>query len=71
MELSQNLSALNLSHNALSGTLPEVVCQLENLKSLRISHNNITALPREFSRLAALEELVGEPIAISQRRAFK
>jgi Leucine-rich repeat (LRR) protein len=63
VELSQNLTALNLSHNALSGALPEVVCQLENLKSLRISHNSITALPREFARLAALEELVGSFIA--------
>ena len=51
-----SLTILDLSHNHFVG-LPEVVCQLVELKELFLNHNKVSQLPEQTSNLSKLETL--------------
>lgn len=59
-----NATALNLSGNRLSGSLPAEVRFLKNLQTLDLSNNNFTGVPAEIGQLQKLEilDLSGNPI---------
>lgn len=52
----QNLKALDLSDNALTG-LPAELGQLKNLQTLNVSNNKLTGLPLELGNLTQLRLL--------------
>lgn len=52
-----NTTALDLSHNQLTGALPAEVRHLQNLKILDLSDNNFTGVPAEIGQLGKLEVL--------------
>lgn len=51
-----NITELNVSHNHLS-TLPEELCELQDLRRLDISHNDFFAMPRTVFKMPALLQL--------------
>ncbi|KAJ7012935.1 receptor-like protein EIX2 [Populus alba x Populus x berolinensis] len=52
------LSLSNLSHNNLSGVIPELLGQLNQLQSIHLSNNNLTGkLPLSLQNLSSLETL--------------
>ncbi len=51
------IESLNLSHNALSGSLQGEIRLLQNLKTLDLSYNNFTGVPAEVGQLKNLESL--------------
>jgi Leucine-rich repeat (LRR) protein len=53
----QNLKVLWLDDCALEGTLPTVICELAHLKELRVSNNQLTAIPPEIQLLQNLNIL--------------
>jgi Leucine-rich repeat (LRR) protein len=49
---------LDLSSNAISGTIPKELSTLTLLRELRLSHNKLTGnIPTQFTKLAALQTL--------------
>jgi Leucine-rich repeat (LRR) protein len=55
-DLSENLTRLDVSHNALS-SLPETIGLLCNLTSLNVSHNRLTTIPFGVGAIQLLREL--------------
>ena len=51
------LTALDVSHNQLSGSLPAEVRHLSNLTTLDLSYNNFTGVPAEIGQLKELTSL--------------
>jgi Leucine-rich repeat (LRR) protein len=51
------LQSLDLSHNALTGSLPAEVRHLQNLVTLDLSYNQFTGVPAEIGQLKNLESL--------------
>ncbi|CAN0901432.1 Leucine-rich repeat extensin-like protein 6 [Linum grandiflorum] len=45
------IEVLNLEHNALSGTLPELVCSLRSLVNLTVAYNFFSGLSQECAKL--------------------
>ena len=52
-----SLTELNLSNNALTGSLQSQIGQLQNLKILNLSGNKFTGVPAEVGKLSQLEVL--------------
>ena len=52
-----DIEELNLSHNALDGSLQAEVRHLQNLKVLNLSNNKFTGVPAEVGQLKNLEIL--------------
>lgn len=52
-----SITELNLSHNALEGSLPAEVRHLQNLTVLDLSYNKFTGVPAEVGQLKNLRTL--------------
>jgi len=52
-----NTEELNVSNNALTGSIQSQIGQLRNLKILNASNNNMTGVPAEIGQLSKLEVL--------------
>jgi Leucine-rich repeat (LRR) protein len=76
--LMKDLVELNLSDNRLTGALPSEIKELENLRILKVSSNQMTGLPAEIGQLNNLEildvsnnQIIGLPYELGNLKNLK